>query len=165
MGTSWSLEVTGASRLYHGVAGLSNQFIPKIGPFITTSYMIVYWLFSCLSVPFASSPALPMCSLARAYSKQLLRDAFSLLLFPESPAHQGGGYQGEVALTTLHQVHHLAEEARSMLYANMKSLGTVVDTSDSGESGEECAGGTGEECDKGILLFICCFHVYRFRCH
>ena len=96
MGTSWSLEVTGASRLYHGVA------------------------------------ALPMCSLARAYSKQLLRDAFSLLLFPESPAHQGGGYQGEVALTTLHQVHHLAEEARSMLYANMKSLGTVVDTSDSG---------------------------------
>ncbi|KAL5459850.1 hypothetical protein EMCRGX_G033233 [Ephydatia muelleri] len=96
MGTSWSLEVTGASRLYHGVA------------------------------------TLPMCSIARAYSKQLLHDAFSLLLFPESSAHQGDGYQGEAALTTLRQVHHLAEEARSMLHANMKSLGTVVDTSDSG---------------------------------
>ena len=104
---------------------------------IPLNMMINYWLFSCLSVPFTSSPALPMCSIARAYSKQLLHDAFSLLLFPESSAHQGDGYQGEAALTTLRQVHHLAEEARSMLHANMKSLGTVVDTSDSGESGEE----------------------------
>eukprot|EP00731_Ephydatia_muelleri_P025461 Em0017g544a len=75
--------------------------------------------------------ALPMCSITRAYSRQLLYEGFTLLLLPENSSLQGAEL-GEAALTTLQQVHHLAEEAQAMLCANIRSLGTVLDTSDSG---------------------------------
>eukprot|EP00731_Ephydatia_muelleri_P025449 Em0017g532a len=75
--------------------------------------------------------ALPMCSITGAYSRQLLYEGFTLLLLHENSSLQGAEL-GEAALTTLQQVHHLAEEAQAMLCANIRSVGTVLDTSDSG---------------------------------